>query len=87
MAKAAKLEFDENSPKEMYDELYKCDEGYVFKVNDYETVMQRIEDYKPAEGEFETFPINPGTEQYSLVGPDHCVIVKNTTRKTLIVNG
>lgn len=80
----AKLVFDENTPREQYEELYKLGEGQLFKVNaaDYETVMQRIEDYKPAEGEFEVFPVNPGTDTYSLTGPDHCVIVKNTLNVT-----
>ena len=80
----AKLSFDENTPREQYEELYKLSEGQLFKVNaaDYETVMQRIEDYKPAECEFEVFPVNPGTDTYSLTGPDHCVIVKNTLNVT-----
>lgn len=79
-----KLSFNEDTPKAQYEELYKLDEGQLFKVtaSDYETVMQRIEEYKPTEGEFEVFPVNPGTDTYSLTGPDHCVIVKNTLNVT-----
>ena len=75
----AKLIFNENTPEETYKELFKQKEGTIFKVeSDYETVMRRIEEYKPAEGEFETFPVNPGTNLYTNLGPDHCVITKNT---------
>ena len=75
-----KLVFTADTPREQYEELYKLPEGQIFKVQseDFETVMQRIEDYKPDNVEFETFPVTPGTYTYSLTGPDHCVIVKNT---------
>ena len=73
-----KLTLDENSPRETYEELFKLPAGSIFKVNDYETVMMRIEEYKPEGHTFEVFPINPGTDQYTLVGPDHCMIVENT---------
>lgn len=76
---SSKLVFNENTPKEQYDELYKLPEGSIFKVEaDYETVMMRIEEYKSDGHTFEVFPINPGTDQYTLVGPDHCMIVVNT---------
>lgn len=75
-----KLVFTENSPKEQYDELYKLNMGDVFKVHsDYETVMQRIEDYKPQNLVFKVFPINPGTSLYTMYGPDHCVVTDNRT--------
>lgn len=68
----------EDSPKEKYAELYTLDEGAIFKVaGNYETVMRRIIDYKEPNRTFEVFPINPGTDQYTLVGPDHCMVVKN----------
>ena len=79
-----KLIFDANSPQKQYTELFTRREGSIFKVitADYETVMQRIEDYKPKEGDFEVFPITPGTDTYSLVGPEHCIITKNTLNVT-----
>lgn len=68
----------EDSPKEKYAELYTLAEGDVFKVEgNYETVMRRITDYKEPNRAFEVFPINPGTDKYTLVGPDHCMVVKN----------
>ena len=73
-----KLVFNENTGKEQYEELYKLPAGSIFKVEaDYETVMMRIEEYKPEGHTFEVFPINPGTDQYTLVGPDHCMVVVN----------
>lgn len=73
-----RLSISEESPKEMYEELYTLGEGAIFKVvGNYETVMQRILDYKEPNRTFEVFPINPGTDLYTLVGPDHCMIVKN----------
>ena len=79
-----KLVFTAETPREQYEELYKLAEGQLFKIQseDYETVMQRIEAYKPSNGEFETFPVTPGTDTYSLTGPDHCMIVKNTLNVT-----
>ena len=75
---SSKLVFNENTPKEQYDELYNLPEGSIFKVEaDYETVMMRIEEYKPL-GDFQVFPINPGTDQYTLVGPNHCMVTVNT---------
>lgn len=77
-----KLIFTESSPKEQYEELYKLDMGSVFKVqSDYETVMRRIEDYKPQNLSFKVFPINPGTDLYIMYGPDHCVVTDNRQLK------
>lgn len=73
-----KLVFTENSPQEQYEELYKLGMGEVFKIqSDYETVMRRIEDYKPHDLVFRVFPINPGTPLYTMYGPDHCVVTDN----------
>ena len=76
---SSKLVFNENTSREQYEELYKLPAGSIFKVEaDYETVMMRIEEYKPEGYTFETFPINPGTDQYTLVGPNHCMVTVNT---------
>ena len=73
-----KLILNENSPKEKYEELFKLPKGEVVKVTDYETVMQRIEDYKPTNCNFEVFPITPGTDLYIMYGCDHVVVTENT---------
>lgn len=73
-----KLILNENSPKEKYEELFKLPKGEVVKVTDYETVMQRIEDYKPTNGNFEVFPVTPGTGLYTMYGCDHVVVTENT---------
>lgn len=73
-----KLVFSESSTKEDFDALYELPVGSVFKVqSDFETVMRRIEEYKPEILHFEVFPINAGTSLYTLYGPDHCVVVEN----------
>ena len=74
---SSKLILDENSHRETYEELFKLPVGSIIKVNDYETVMERISYYKPS-GDFQVFPINPGTDQYTLVGPNHCMVTVNT---------
>ena len=78
-----KLVFTGDTSKEQYEELYKLEKGQVFKIqSDYETVMRRIEDYKPSNNiVFKVFPINPGTSLYTLYGPDHCVIIDNQSLK------
>lgn len=73
-----KLVFTESSPKEQYDKLFQLEVGQIFKVaSDYETVMRRIEEYKPETLVFKVFPINPGTDLYTMYGPDHCIITDN----------
>lgn len=73
-----KLVFTENSTQEQYLELYKLAVGDIFEIqSDYETVMRRIEDYKPENLVFGVFPINPGTSLYTLYGPNHCIVTDN----------
>lgn len=73
-----KLIFNENTEKVVYDELYTLPVGTVFKIEaDYETVMRRIEEYKPSNRKFEVFPINPGTDLFTINGADHSVITEN----------
>ena len=73
-----KIVLDGNSPKETYEELFNTPVGQVFKISsDYETVMMRIEQYKPKNKKFEVFPITPGTTLYTMYGPDHCLITYN----------
>ena len=75
-----KLVFTEDTPKEQYDELYKLEVGDVFKIaSDYETVMRRIEEYKPENLVFKVFPINPGTDLFIMYGPDHNVVTHKAT--------
>lgn len=78
-----KLVLSEDSSAEKYGELYDLNVGDVFKIRgNYETVMQRIEDYKPQNLTFGVFPINPGTSLYTMYGPDHCVVIEKA-----VVNG
>lgn len=73
-----KLVFTENSPKEQYEKLYKLKIGDVFKIqSDYETVMRRIEEYRPQNLVFGVYPINPGTSLYTIYGSDHCIVTDN----------
>lgn len=75
---SAKLIFNGDTPQSQYEELYTKPVGTVFKIeSDYETVMRRIEEYKPSEGKFEVFPINPGTDLFTINGADHSVITEN----------
>lgn len=71
-----KIILNGNSTEEQFSKIYSLEVGDVFKVSsDYETVIRRIEeDYLPENMEFKTFPINPGTDLYTMYGPDHCVV-------------
>lgn len=74
----SKIILNGSSPKEKYDELFKLPLGGIFKIeSDYETVMLRITEYKPDNISFKVFPINPGTDLYTMYGPDHCVVTDN----------
>ena len=74
-----KLIFNGDTDQFQYTELFTKPVGYIFKIEtDYETVMQRIKDYTPVGVTFEVFPINPGTEQFALVGPGHVIVTQNS---------
>lgn len=75
---STKLIFNGDTPQSQYEELYAQPVGTVFKIeSDYETVMRRIEEYKPSNRKFEVFPINPGTDLFTINGADHSVITEN----------
>ena len=68
-----------NSVANDYAELYEQPVGTVIKVDydNYETVMERISENTPAGQSFEVYPINPGTDLYTMYGPNHCIVTKN----------
>lgn len=71
----SKMILNGSSPKESYDKLFTFEVGQIFKIeSDYETVMERIESYKPENLFFRVFPITPGTSLFTLYGPDHCIV-------------
>ena len=69
-----KLFFNAQSKREDYDKLFALSVGDVFKVDDFETVMLRIEEFCPKNLNFEVTPINPGTSLYTVYGCGHCVV-------------
>lgn len=73
------ITLDINSVANDYAELYEQPVGTVIKVDydNYETVMERISENTPAGKSFEVYPINPGTDLYTMYGPNHCIITKN----------
>lgn len=79
MSTNEKLIFNGETPQSVYVELYDKKVGTIFKIEaDYETVMRRIEEFKPTGREFEVFPINPGTDLYTIYGCDHLIITLNS---------
>lgn len=78
-----KVILSESSRQEHYEELFKLNVGDVFMIrSDYETVMERIEHYKPTTIIFEVFPINPGTSLYTVYGPDHCIVTDKRLKQS-----
>lgn len=73
------ITLDINSVANDYAELYEQPVGTVIKVDydNYETVMERILENTPAGKSFEVYPINPGTDLYTMYGPNHCIVTKN----------
>ena len=69
-----KLVLDASSTKEDYDKLFVLTIGSVIKILDYETVMLRIENYRPKNLKFEVMPITPGTSLYTIYGCDHVIV-------------
>lgn len=69
-----KLILNAQSNRESYEKLFSLSIGEVFGVEDFETVMSRIEEFCPDNLHFEVTPINPGTSLYTIYGCGHCVV-------------
>ena len=72
-------DFDKNTGRQEYEKLYDKSVGTVFSVapDDYETVMVRIQEYKPTGKIFMVMPVMPGTTLFTTYGCDHCVVTIN----------
>lgn len=72
-------DFDKNTGQQEYEKLFTKPVGSVFSVapDDFETVMVRIQSYKPANKIFIVLPIMPGTTLFTVYGCDHCVVFIN----------
>ena len=70
-----KLTLTRESGMNSYMELFTLPKGTVFKVEDYDTVMYRIEELK--EKGFEVYPITPGTILFTEYGHSHCIVTEN----------
>ena len=73
------ITLDANSVANDYSALYDQPVGTVIRVDydNYETVMERIAENVPSGKSFEVYPINPGTDLYTMYGPNHCIVTKN----------
>lgn len=73
------ITLDANSVANDYSALYDQPVGTVIRVDydNYETVMERIAENTPFGKSFEVYPINPGTDLYTMYGPNHCIVTKN----------
>lgn len=78
MKKFGKIILTPESTEEEYIELYLEKVGTIFKIEgDYETVIRRIQDYKPEPITFfEVTPVNPGTNLYTMYGANHLVVTE-----------
>ena len=70
------MTLDRNSKAEDYTALFALKVGDVVKVLDYETVMERIKEFKPEGLVFELTPITPGTKLFVTYGCDHCIVTE-----------
>ena len=83
----SKLKLDTDSTIEDYKELLKLEEGDVFEVcDDFDTIMERIEEVTPRYKDFEVFPITPGTDLYVIYGCNHCVVIANGLNPIALVD-
>lgn len=76
---AAIITMDINSAPERYLELFGEPVGTVLRVDNFETVMRRIEENIPEGQTFELTSINPGTQLYTMYGCGHCIVTTNVT--------
>ena len=70
--------YNRESTEEQLRELFTQPVGTIVHVDDYETVMNRIEEVRPSGSNFELYPINPGTDLFTTYGPNHCIVTKNS---------
>lgn len=67
------------SPESNYEVLFGMPIGTVVKVKgDYETVLRRVEESKPANRNFKLTPITAGTSMFTTYGPNHLVVSENS---------
>lgn len=73
------ITLDANSVANDYSALYDQPVGTVIRVDydNYETVMERITENTPSGKSFEVYPVTPGTDLYTMYGPNHCIVTKN----------
>lgn len=83
--KDKKLVLNGESEKDVYYKLFDLHVGEVFKIeSDYETVLTRISESQKNFSEengnffFSVFPINPGTDLYTIYGDSHVIVVENS---------
>lgn len=76
------MTLDINSVEEDYLSLFTLEVGDVVKVKDFETVMERIEEFKPEGLIFELTPITPGTKLFTIYGCDHCIVTEKQAVNT-----
>lgn len=82
-----KIKLDTDSTVEEYKEILKLDVGDVFEVcDDFDTIMERIDEATPRNKDFEVFPINPGTDLYVTYGCNHCVVIENKLKPIALVD-
>jgi len=79
---AAIITMDIKSPTEDYLALFDEPVGTVLRVDNFETVMRRIEENIPEGKTFELTSINPGTQLYTMYGCGHCIVTANVVVTT-----
>lgn len=83
---ASILSFNEETPTEIYEKLFSCPVGTIFEVyaGDFETVSRRIGDllYNKT-GVFQYAAIVPGLPLFTMYGPDHYIVTRNTLQINL----
>lgn len=76
MVTNSKVILNGQSTREEYNALFLLKAGDVFKISsEYETVLERIEELHG--DDFQVFPINPGTDLFTIYGDSHLVVTKN----------
>lgn len=73
------IKLNRYSDESDYAELYAQEVGFVFFIepDDYEIVITKINTYwhsVPKLESFEVYPINPGTDLYTMYGYGHSII-------------
>jgi hypothetical protein len=73
---AVKIKISYKSEEEQFNQVYLLEPGYVFEfTEDFASLAERFVSDKPEEYSYSIAYVRPGTELFTIYGPNHVVVI------------